>query len=129
MWTKVCKSLHKKFLVRDFYSRCEQFSSFLWIFLHLPKKLLKKSFFVICNKFFEFIRKIPLVREFKRIGAAFYCIHYRQFTQAAPSKKNIFKVSVEANNPCIKTQTYIDILKYCFIAFINNFTEAHYLLK
>ena len=33
-----------KFSVKDFFSKCDQIRSFLWIWLHLLKKSLTKNF-------------------------------------------------------------------------------------
>ena len=36
-----------KFSINDFYSKCDQIRSFLWIWSHLMKKSLMENFFFV----------------------------------------------------------------------------------
>ena len=47
-----------KFLIKDFFNKCDQIHSFLWIWAHLLEKTLRENF-IFCEVFCNFYLPIP----------------------------------------------------------------------
>ena len=61
-----------KFAIKDFFSKCEQIRSFLWIWSHLLKKSLMEKFIFRALRHAEKILKIHRKRPFWNLKA-FFC--------------------------------------------------------
>ena len=72
-----------RFSIKDFYIKCDQIRSFLWIWSHLPKKsLMKTSFFVQC-----YVNRVDIEKVIDEYPSKKY--HSKFFFQSIFRPKNV----------------------------------------